>query len=55
MEEEKKLYPGDVGYKGGVFYTTVYIDGKRKEIRTEKDADGNVVSVSITNKIWGLF
>ena len=51
MELEKKSYPGDADYKGGVFHTIVYIDGKRKDVRTEKDGDGNVISVSITDKI----
>ena len=55
FEEDKKLLPGDEGYKGGIFHSTIYINGKAKEVRTEKDSDGNIVSVSITNKIWGLF
>lgn len=54
-EEKKKLYPGDDGYPGGVFNTTVYIDGKAKNVRTVKDSDGNVVSVIVTDKILGIF
>jgi|GEM_PF-6767018 hypothetical protein len=57
MEEkkQKKLYPGDEGYKGGVFTSTVFIDGKAKEVRTVKDENGNVTYMSITNKILGIF
>ena len=54
-EEKKRLYPGDVGYPGGIFNTTVYIDGKAKNVRTVKDPNGNVVSVFITDKILGIF
>ena len=54
-EEKKRLYPGDVGYPGGVTHTTVVIDGKTKDVRTERDAYGNVVSVIVTNKIFGIF
>ena len=48
-KEEKRLYPGDVGYKGGIFHTTVYIDG------TVKDPNGNVQAVFVTDKILGIF
>lgn len=57
MEEkkEKRLYPGDVGYKGGHFYTTVIIDGKAKNVHTIKDANGNTVYVGVTDKFLGIF
>lgn len=55
MENKKKLYPGDEGYPGGTFTTTVYIDGKAKEVKTVKDAYGNVIYVSVTDKIMGIF
>ena len=55
MPDNKKLYPGDVGYPGGVTYSTIIVDGKVKEVRTEKDAYGNVVSVIIRDKIFGIF
>ena len=55
MPEEKRLYPGDVGYKGGVTHTTVYINGQAKDVRTVKDRNGNAKSVIITNKIFGIF
>lgn len=57
MEEkkEKRLYPGDVGYKGGTFRTTVYIDGQAKTIITKKDPNGNVTSVVVMDKIFGIF
>ena len=54
-DEKKRLYPGDVGYQGGVFNTTIYVDGKAKNVRTVKDPNGNVVSVFITDKIFGIF
>ena len=54
-KEEKRLYPGDVGYKGGIFNTTVYIDGKAKNVRTVKDPNGNVEAVFVTDKIFGIF
>ena len=52
-KEEKRLYPGDAGYKGGTFNTIVYVDGKAKNMKTVKDSNGNVVYVSITEKILG--
>lgn len=54
-DKKKKLWPGDEGYKGGIFNSTVYIDGKAKNVRTEKDGDGNIVSVIVTDKICGIF
>ena len=54
-EKEKRLYPGDIGYKGGVTNATVVINGKSKNVRTVKDPNGNVVSVIVTDKILGIF
>ena len=54
-KEEKRLYPGDVGYKGGIFHTTVCIDGQVKDVKTVKDPNGNVQAVFVTNKILGIF
>ena len=55
MEENKKLYPGDAGYPGGIFHTTVRVNGQNKDVRVEKDAYGNVISVLESNKIFGIF
>lgn len=55
MKEEKRLWPGDVGYQGGVFHTTVTINGKTKDVRTVKDPNGNPVTVTVTDKIFGIF
>lgn len=55
MEEKKKLCPGDQGYQGGVFYTTVRIDGKIKEVKTIKDSNGNVTYVSVRDSFLGIF
>ena len=54
-KKEKKLYPGDVGYPGGTTHTTIYVDGRAKDMTVVKDAYGNVVFVGITNKIFGIF
>ena len=54
-KEEKRLYPGDVGYKGGILQTTVCIDGKVKDVKTVKDPNGNVHAVFVINKILGIF
>ena len=53
MDEKKK--PGDEGYLGGIFHTTVAINGEVKDVRTEKDANGNPVSVIVSDKILGIF
>ena len=54
-KEEKRLYPGDVGYKGGVFTTRVYSKGKNVEITTVKDPNGNVESVFVRDLFLGIF
>ncbi len=51
-EKKKKLWPGDPGYEGGIFHTTVMVDGKRSDVRTVKDPNGNPVSVTVTKKWW---
>lgn len=53
--KEKRLYPGDVGYKGGKFITRAYVNGKNVEITTYKDPDGNVTSVFTRDLIFGIF
>lgn len=55
MEEKKKLYPGDEGYKGGIFHSTVRINGQNKDVKVEKDSEGNIIFMSETNKIFGIF
>lgn len=55
MPDEKKLYPGDPGYKGGDFTATVRINGQNKEVHTIKDKDGNIVYMGVSNKILGIF
>lgn len=54
-EKEKTLAPGDEGYPGGDFRSTVVIDGKARNVRTVKDEKGNVVFLSASEKIFGLF
>lgn len=46
-EEEKRLYPGDKGYKGGVHYTTVWAGNQFKQVRTVTDSNGNPISVIV--------
>lgn len=53
--EEKKLMPGDKGYKGGIFNTTVNINGKSYNCKTIKDRNGNVIYEGITPKFLGIF
>ena len=55
LEKDKKIQPGDLGYPGGIIHTTVRINGQNKDVRTEKDINGNVTSVIITDKILGIF
>ena len=54
-KNEERKQPGDVGYKGGVTNTTVRIDGKNYNVRTERDSNGNIISVIQTPKIFGIF
>lgn len=53
--EEKKLMPGDRGYKGGTFNTTVYINGKSYNCHTVKDSNGNILYEGISPKFLGIF
>lgn len=54
-KEEKKLYPGDKDYQGGIFKTRVYSNGKNVEITTVKDSNGNVQSVFVRDLFLGIF
>lgn len=55
-DKEKRIpSPGDLDYKGGIFHTTAYINGKAYDVRTVKDAQGNIVSVTESPKLWGIF
>ena len=54
-ENNKRLYPGDKGYPGGVFTTRVYSKGKNVEITTIKDSNGNVQSVFVRDLFLGIF
>ena len=55
MEKEKDLKPGDKGYPGGVFTSTVRINGQNKNVRIVKDQNGNIIYARETNKILGIF
>ena len=55
LDEKKKLWPGDVGYPGGISHATVIINGQTKDVRTERDAYGDIVSIIATDKIFGIF
>ncbi len=55
MSEEKKLFPGDEGYKGGITHATVRVNGRNKDVTYVKDNDGNIIYMSETNKILGIF
>lgn len=54
-KEEKRLYPGDVGYQGGEYRGTMVIDGKAKNVHIKKDNNGNIVYMSVTDKLFGIF
>ena len=54
-KEEKRLWPGDVGYKGGEYTGTVVVDGKAKTAHIKKDPNGNIVYMALTDKILGIF
>lgn len=54
-DKERKPLPGDADYKGGIFHTTVRVNGKVKDVRVEKDAYGNIIYMSETDKIFGIF
>lgn len=54
-KEEKKLYPGDKGYKGWTPTTRVYSKGKNVEITTKKDENGNVQAVFVRDLWLGIF
>lgn len=54
-ENNRRLYPGDPGYKGGTFVTRVYQDDKNIEITTKKDADGNIIAIFVRDLFLGIF
>lgn len=55
MEEKKKAQPGDRDYLGGVTHSTVLVNGRVMDVRVERDAYGNVISVLESPKIFGIF
>ena len=47
-KENKTLYPGDEGYKGGIITTSVIDEtGQKHRVITTKDANGNIISASL--------
>lgn len=54
-DEKKELYPGDPGYQGGTFITDVHTHNGDYRIYTEKDANGNIISVTERPLIFGIF
>ena len=55
MSDDKKLAPGDAGYKGGEYTCTMVIDGKSKNVRVRKNANGDIVYMGVSDKIFGIF
>lgn len=55
MSDEKRLYPGDVGYKGGETITEIHANGKHVRLHTIKDSNGNIISVWEEPLIFGIF
>ena len=53
--EDKKLRPGDKGYKGGMSFADVHACGQDKRVYYVKDENGNIVSVHERPLIFGIF
>lgn len=53
--DEKKLRPGDVGYKGGSSYVDIQVKGENRRVYYVKDENGNIVSVTERPLILGIF
>lgn len=49
-KEEKRLYPGDVGYKGGVTVTNTIVNGRHQIVRTVTDPSGRPMSVIVIDR-----
>ena len=54
-KDEKKLYPGDKGYKGGVESTRIYSKGKNVEVTTKRNANGDIEAVFVRDLFLGIF
>ncbi len=54
-EKKEKLWPGEPGYKGGTFWTTVHTEKGSFRVKTIKDENGNVVAVFEEPLIFGIF
>lgn len=54
-KENRKPQPGDKDYPGGVSHATMLINGRVMDVRVEKDAYGNIISVLESPKIFGIF
>lgn len=55
MDDNKKLAPGDAGYKGGEYTATMVIGGKSKDVRVRKNANGDIVYMGVSDKVFGIF
>lgn len=55
MEEDKRLWPGDIGYKGGTRTYSAEIEGKSVFVTEKRDSNGNIILFSAEPKIFGLF
>lgn len=55
MTDEKKLQSNSNEIPGSITNATVRLNGKNYNVRTVKDANGNIVSVIETPKIFGIF
>lgn len=53
--DDKKLRPGDIGYKGGSSYADVHVNGENRRVYYVKDENGNIVSVTERPLLFGIF
>ncbi len=52
--DEKKLRPGDIGYKGETFTTTIHTKNGSYRLRITKDENGNILSVREDKLFLGI-
>ena len=53
--DEKKLRPGDIGYKGETFATTIHTKNGSYRLHITKNENGNILSVREDKFFLGIF
>ena len=54
-EEEERLQPQQPSLLSAESWATIVIDGKAKEARIRRDANGSISYVGVSDKILGIF